>query len=306
MREIEWPAWLEVSDEVGDALRSARPLVALESTVLAHGLPRPRNLEVALALETLVRQAGAVPATIAVIEGRARVGLATAQLERIALDDGVHKLSTRDLPLALARRSTGATTVASTAFLATRAGISVFATGGIGGIHRGAPPDVSADLVELGRTPIVVVCAGAKSILDLPATREALETLGVLVLGWRTDELPAFYSRSSGLPVDGRVEDASGVARIWEAQRAIGIAAACLVCAPIPDEHALDQQQADSAIVEAVAEARSRGISGKAITPHLLRRLAEVTGGKSLEANVALLENNTRIAAAIAAAMAAS
>lgn len=296
--------WMEISPEVADALAETRPVVALESTVLAQGLPRPRNLEVGRELETIVRAAGAVPATIALLDGKVRVGLDDAGLERIATSDGVEKLSTRDLPVALARHAPGATTVAATAHLAVRAGIPVFATGGIGGVHRGSPPDLSADLTELRRTPILVVCAGAKSILDLPATRELLETLGILVLGWRTDRFPAFYTSDSGLGVDARVDDAAEAASVVAKHGEIGAPGAILLCVPIPAESALDPAEVDAVIGEALAEASSEGIRGKAITPYLLKRVAERSGGASLEANVALLRNNVRVASEVAVARA--
>ncbi|HEX2091355.1 MAG TPA: pseudouridine-5'-phosphate glycosidase, partial [Longimicrobiaceae bacterium] len=239
---------IRVSLEVREALRARRPVVALESTVLAHGLPRPRNLEVGRALEEEVRAGGAVPATVGVTGGAPRVGLDAEELERMATADGVLKLSTRDLPVAVARRADGATTVASTMWLAHRAGVAVFATGGIGGVHRGEARDVSADLTELGRTPMVVVCAGAKAVLDLPATREALETAGVLVVGWRTDELPAFYSAGSGLLVDVRVEDAGEVAALWRAHRELDAPGALLLCVPPPAAEALDADEVGGAI----------------------------------------------------------
>jgi len=280
-------------------------VVALESTVLAHGLPWPQNLELGRAMEADVRAGGAVPATVAVLGGVARVGLSAAELEHVASADGVLKLSTRDLPAAVAAGADGATTVASTMWLAERAGVAVFATGGIGGVHRGELPDVSADLTELRRTSMLVVCAGAKSILDLPATREALETAGVLVLGWQTDELPAFYSRSSGLPVDRRVDDAAEAASIWRAHRALRMPGSVLVCVPPPETDALDAAEIETAIGRALAAAGREGVPGKAITPFLLRAVAEETGGRSLAANIALLRNNARVAASLAAALTA-
>lgn len=296
---------LEVSPEVRAALDAGRPVVALESTVLAHGLPRPRNLEVGLALEAEVRGGGATPATVGVLGGVHRVGLSPAEVERMATADGVLKLSTRDLPVAAARGADGATTVAATMWLARAAGVPVFATGGIGGVHRGEARDVSADLTELGRTPMVVVCAGAKAILDLPATREALETAGVLVAGWRTDELPAFYSAESGLGVDVRAEGAAEVAALWRAHRALGLPGALLLCVPPPAEHAIPAADVAAAIGWALRRADEQGIRGKEVTPFLLRAVAEETGGRSLEANVALLRRNARVAAEVAAAIAA-
>lgn len=295
---------IRVSEEVRTALAEGRPVVALESTVLAHGLPRPRNLEVGRVLEAEVRAGGAVPATVAVLAGVPVAGLAAAELERVANADGVLKLSTRDLPLAVARAADGATTVAATSWLAHRAGIEVFATGGIGGVHRGEPRDVSADLTELGRTPLVVVCAGAKSILDLPATREGLETAGVAVLGWRTDEFPGFYARETGLAVDARVEGAEEVAAVWRARRALGTPGALLLCVPPPEESALPADRVAEAIEGALEEARAAGVGGKEVTPFLLGAVARLTGGRSLEANVALLRRNARVAAEVAAAVA--
>lgn len=273
--------------------------------MLAHGLPRPYNLEVARALEAEVRAGGAVPATVAVLGGAPRVGLAADEVERIARGEGVLKLSTRDLPLARARRRDGATTVAATMWLARRAGIAVFATGGIGGVHRGRPPDVSADLAELGRTPVLVVCAGAKAILDLPATREALERAGVLVVGWRTDELPAFYSRESGLPVDARVESAAEAAALWQAHCELQVPGGMLLCVPPPAESALPAAEVEAAVERALRQAAAAGVRGKESTPFLLRAVAEATGGRSLDANVALLRQNARLGAEIAVALAA-
>ena len=289
--------WIHPSEEVASALAEHRPVVALESTVIAHGLPRPANLETARALEEIVRAAGAVPATIAVLDGVARAGLSPLELERVAMAEKIEKLSTRELPTAIARRSSGATTVASTMFIARAAGIDVFATGGIGGVHHGTPLDVSADLVELGRTTMLVVCAGAKSILDLPATREALESLGVLVVGWRTDDFPAFYTPASGLSVDARVESAGELAAIWKAHRRVGGPGAILTCAPIPDEAALPEERLDAALDAAFRDAEQSGIRGKEITPFLLRAIVAETGGESLQANIALLRNNVEVAA---------
>lgn len=296
---------MRISEEVRRAVLAGAPVVALESTVVAHGLPRPRNLEIGLALEAEVRAAGAIPATVAILEGEPWVGLDAAQLARIAGEEAVMKLSTRDLPIAAVRRADGATTVASTMWLAARAGVAVFATGGIGGVHRGEPLDVSADLTELGRTPMIVVCAGAKAILDLPATREALETAGVLVVGWRTDELPAFYSAESGLGVDVSVSDAGGVAELWRAHRHLDAPGAILVCVPPPAEAAIPAAEIEREISRGLDLARSQGVRGKAVTPFLLREIARLTGGRSLEANVALLLNNARIGGEIAVAVGA-
>jgi pseudouridine-5'-phosphate glycosidase len=295
---------IRTSPAVAEALAGRRPVVALESTVLAHGLPRPRNLQVGLAMEDAVAAAGAVPATVGVVAGVPRVGMDRAQVERLATADGVLKLSTRDLALPVARGTDGATTVAATMWLAARAGVQVFATGGIGGVHRGEARDVSADLTELGRTSMLVVCAGAKSVLDLPATREALETAGVLVVGFGTDELPAFYAARSGIAVDARVDDAAQAAALWRAHRGLGVPGAVLLCVPPPTEHALQSAEVDGAIAAALEQARRQGVRGKEVTPFLLRAVAEATGGRSLEANVVLLLNNAHVAASVAVALA--
>ena len=297
---------IHTSAAVADALEARRGVVALESTVIAHGLPHPRNLQVARELEDEVRAHGAVPATVGVVAGRPIVGLSAADVERLGTAEGVLKLSTRDLAVPVARGLDGATTVAATMWLAHRAGVAVFATGGIGGVHRGEAHDVSADLTELGRTPMVVVCAGAKAILDLAATREALETAGVLVVGYGTDELPAFYSRESGIPVDVRADTADEVAALWRAHRSLAAPGALLLCVPPPAGHALPAAEVERAIGDALREAEARGIRGKEVTPFLLSSVAERTGGRSLEANVALLRNNARTAAAVAAAMASA
>jgi pseudouridine-5'-phosphate glycosidase len=295
---------IQLSPPVRQALEQRRAVVALESTVIAHGLPHPRNLQVAAALEAEVAAAGAVAATVGVLGGQPWVGLDEDQIHHLGTAPGVLKLSTRDLAVPLARGGDGATTVAATMWLARRAGVAVFATGGIGGVHRGDGSDVSADLTELGRTPMLVVCAGAKAILDLAATREALETAGVLVAGWGTDELPAFYSRLSGLGVDVRVEGAREMAELWRAHRALGAPGAILLCVPPPAEHALPAAEVAEAIAAALGEAESRGVHGKEVTPFLLGAVAERTGGRSLEANVALLRQNARIAGEVAVAVA--
>lgn len=294
---------LVVSGEVRNAVEGGGPVVALESTVLAHGLPHPLNLEVGHIVESDVRDGGALPATVGVIGGMPTVGLSSGEIGQLATADGVLKLSTRDLPLAAARHANGATTVAATMWLASRAGIQVFATGGIGGVHRGTSGDVSGDLTELGRTPMIVVCAGAKAILDLPATREALETFGVLVVGWRTDAFPAFYTESSGLSVDVRVDTAAELAAIWSAHRDLEVPGALLLCVPPPAQHTLSGAEIEAAIRGAIERAERDGVRGKEITPFLLRTVAEATGGRSLDVNVALLRNNVRIAVEIAVAL---
>jgi len=278
-------------------------VVALESTLITHGLPRPKNLEVARALEATIRESEAVPATVAILGGQITVGLTEEQLVHLAEAEDVRKCSRRDLPIVVGRGEDGATTVAGTMMAAHMAGIRVFATGGIGGVHRGHPFDVSADLLELGRTPVTVVCAGAKAILDLPLTLEVLETQGVPVVGYGTNEFPAFYSRSSGLPVDVRCDMPEEVAAILRARDALKLPGGILVAVPVPPEDELPASEAEDAIVRALAEAEAQGIIGKAVTPFLLARVSEITGETSLRANVALLLNNARVASAIAAAL---
>jgi pseudouridine-5'-phosphate glycosidase len=295
---------LKISAEVSDALRDGRPVVALESTVIAHGLPQPQNLKTAVRLESIVRAGGAVPATIAVFDGEFCVGLDRSQIERLAADKTIRKISRRDLPLAAAQKLDCATTVATTIFIANRAGIKVMATGGIGGVHRGFSADVSADLPELTRTPITVVCSGAKIVLDLPRTREWLETHGVTVLGWQCDEMPAFYARSSGLEIDARVETAQDVVSIAAARDDLGLESSILLTVPVPVEFEMDRAELEAMLSGALKLADEQGIGGKAITPFLLGRMSKHSGGKTLAANIALLENNTRVAADIAAAFA--
>jgi pseudouridine-5'-phosphate glycosidase len=289
--------------EVSDALDAGRPVVALESTLIAHGLPRPENLEVARAVEQVVREEGAVPATIAVVEGMVRVGLDREGLETIASDDGVVKCGARDLAVVMARRATGATTVAATATLAVRAGISVFATGGLGGVHREAREswDESADLTTLGQCPITVVCAGVKSLLDVEATLERLETLNVTLLGYRTDRFPGFYLADSGFPVPWRVESPEEVADVHHARAELGLGA-IVVANPI--EEPLDAELHERVLQSALEAAEREGIRGKDITPFLLERFHRETGGASLEANVRLVLRNAALAAQIARAVA--
>ncbi|MCR8723927.1 pseudouridine-5'-phosphate glycosidase [Frigidibacter sp. ROC022] len=293
-----------LSPEVAEARSRNRPLVALESTIITHGMPWPRNLETAKAVEDEVRGAGAVPATIAVLEGRLHVGLTGAQLESLAQAREVAKLSRADLAVAMARGQTGATTVAATMIAAHQAGIAVFATGGIGGVHRGAELsfDISADLQELAQTPVTVVCAGAKAILDLPKTLEVLETLGVPVIAVGQDELPAFWSRDSGLQAPLRIDDPAGIAAAARQRAALGLPGGQLVANPIPPESEIPQNVIGPWIEAALAEAESRGIGQKAVTPFLLQRIFELSDGASLEANIALVLNNARLAARIAAA----
>jgi pseudouridylate synthase len=289
--------------EIDIAVRMAKSVVALESTVIAHGLPRPLNLETAQKLETIVSHSGAMPATVGILGGKLKVGLEADEIRKLAEDDHIRKVSTRDLPLAVAQRWDGATTVATTCWIAHRAGVKVFATGGIGGVHRGSLPDVSADLPELARTPIVVVCSGAKIVLDLPATREWLETHGVTVVGYECDEFPAFYSRRSGLPVDVRVNTAAEVAAIFRAQQELGIESALLVTVPVPEQFEVPHEQLHAVLDQALQSAERQGITGRELTPFLLSQMAERSSGVTLRANVALLENNARVAAQIALAL---
>jgi len=295
-----------LSEEVKTALDEQRAVVALESTVIAHGLPRPQNLATARRLEEIVRETGATPATIAVMRGKLCVGLDSKQLQYLAEMDGIHKLSRRDLSIAVARHWDGATTVATTMWIAHRAGIKVFATGGIGGVHRGSLPDVSADLPELARTPMIVVCSGAKIVLDLPATREWLETNGVTVVGYSCEELPAFYSRRSGLPVDMRADAPDEIAQLALAHRALAMEGAILVNVPVPEEAEVPQRLLQQTLDEALQEAVGQNISGRDLTPFLLSRMAERSDGATLRANISLLENNARVASQIATAVSSS
>jgi pseudouridine-5'-phosphate glycosidase len=295
--------FLNIAPEIAQAISDGRPVVALESTVIAHGLPRPQNLETAHRLQEIVRESGAVPATIAIIAGKLTIGLSDDEIQLLAERIGIRKISTRDIPIAVAEGWDGATTVASTTWIAHRAGLKVFATGGIGGVHRGSLPDVSADLPELARTPIVVVCSGAKIVLDLPATREWLETHAVTVVGYQCDELPAFYSRASGLRVDVRADDAVAVANIFRAQRSLGIESALVLAVPVPAKFEVATEELQQVLTTALEDAEWKEISGPELTPFLLRQMAERSGGATLRANVALLENNVRVAALIASAI---
>lgn len=296
---------LDVHPEVAAALAAGQPVVALESTIIAHGMPWPQNFETAQRVEAAVRDEGAVPATIAVLQGRLKAGLSSADTERLARGgQAIAKLSRRDLPLVVAERGDGATTVAATMIVAAQAGIRLFATGGIGGVHRGAETsfDISADLQELARTPVAVVCAGAKAILDLKLTLEYLETHGVPVLGYGTDELPAFYSRDSGLKLDRRLDTPQAIAEVLKAKWALGLDGGVVIANPIAPEHAMPRARIDAAIEQALHEAQEQGIAGKASTPFLLARVSELTGGDSLASNIALVLSNARLAARIAAA----
>ena len=296
--------YLDISPEVKQALADGRPVVALESTIISHGMPYPKNVETALLVEKTIRENGAVPATIAIIGGRLKAGLSPEEIEYLGKSGRkVAKASRRDLAAIVARGADGATTVTTTMIIAHMAGISVFATGGIGGVHRGAETtmDISADLEELAGTPVMVVCAGAKSILDLGLTLEYLETKGVPVIGYGTDELPAFYTRSSGFGVDYRVDSPAELAAMFKAQQELGVKGGMLVTNPIPEQYAMDKAVIDAAIDQAIAESVEKGIHGKETTPFLLARVVELTGGDSLESNIQLVLNNAVVASRTAA-----
>lgn len=299
--------YLQVSPEVRAALDENKPVVALESTIISHGMPYPQNVQTAMQTQSIVRQAGAVPATVAILDGKLRVGLQDSEIDALGKKGlAVHKASRRDLGVLVARGEDGATTVAATMIMAHMAGVSVFATGGVGGVHRGAETtmDISADLDELSRTPTLVVCAGAKSILDLGLTLEYLETKGVPVVGYGTEELPAFYTRQSGYKVDYRMDTPGQVAAAFGAQRALGLSGGMLLTCPIPEAYAMPADVIAKAIDEAVAEADLKGVKGKDITPFLLDKVKQITAGKSLEANIQLMYNNANIAAQVAVALA--
>ena len=296
--------YLDISPEVQQALADGKPVVALESTIMSHGMPYPKNVETAMLVEKTIRDNGAVPATIAIIGGRLKAGLSPEEIEYLGKSGRkVAKVSRRDLAAIVARGADGATTVTTTMIIAHMAGIKVFATGGIGGVHRGAETtmDISADLEELAGTPVMVVCAGAKSILDLGLTLEYLETKGVPVIGYGTDELPAFYTRSSGFGVDYRVDTPAQLAAMFKAQQELGMKGGMLVTNPIPEQYAMDKAVIDAAIEQAVAESKEQGIHGKETTPFLLARVVELTGGDSLESNIQLVLNNAIVASKTAA-----
>jgi pseudouridine-5'-phosphate glycosidase len=298
----EIPSWIQASPRIRHAISSGDPIVALESSLIAQGLPKPVNLEIALQLQAKIKAAGVEPATVALINGEVRLGLSSEELEQLALADDVHKISRRDFGPAIAKKWTGGTTVAGTMLVACAAGIRLFATGGIGGVHRGNTSDVSTDLTELARTPIAVVCSGAKSILDLPKTLERLETYGVPVIGWRTDEFPAFLVRSSDLPVSIRAESEVDVVEILYRHWEVGGKGA-LICLPCPEDAAIDPKVFNPALEQAEDEAGQKKISGKALTPFLLHRLSELTNGATLHANLALILENALVTAQIAKAL---
>ena len=303
---MEMNQYLDVNPEVEEAIKSGKPVVALESTIISHGMPYPKNVETAFRVEQMIRDNGAVPATIAVIGGRLKAGLTHDEIEHLGkAGRNVAKASRRDLPALVARKADGATTVTTTMIIAHMAGIQIFATGGIGGVHRGAETtmDISADLEELAQTPVMVVCAGAKSILDLGLTLEYLETKGVPVIGYGTDELPAFYTRSSGFGVDYRVNTPEELAEMFRAQRDLGYRGGMLVTNPIPEEYSMDKAVIDAAIEEALKQCKEQGIKGKETTPFLLAKVVELTGGDSLESNIRLVLNNAKVAALTAAAL---
>ncbi|SDI06822.1 pseudouridine-5'-phosphate glycosidase [Vibrio xiamenensis] len=295
--------YLDIHPEVAEALAQNRPVVALESTIISHGMPYPQNVETALKVSNTVRESGAIPATIAIIHGRLKVGLEPSEIELLGKAGlSVTKVSRRDIPFVVASGAHGATTVAATMILAEMAGVKVFATGGIGGVHRGAQTsfDVSADLQELAQTSVAVVCAGAKSILDLGLTLEYLETHGVPVIGYQTESLPAFYTQTSDFNVDYRLDSAKTIADVLKAKQQLGLKGGAVIANPIPSEYAMPQQEIDAAINQALREAEQQGIHGKASTPFLLARVCELTGGDSLASNIQLVLNNARLASAIA------
>lgn len=299
--------YLDVSPEVVAAVREGKPVVALESTIISHGMPYPQNVETALEVERIIRECGAVPATIAIIGGRMKAGLSGEEIEHLGKKGhDVAKASRRDLAVIAAREEDGATTVTTTMIIAHMAGIKVFATGGIGGVHRGAETtmDISADLEELGQTPVMVVCAGAKSILDLGLTLEYLETKGVPVIGYGTRELPAFYTRKSGFAVDYQIDTPEELAAAFHASQALGLRSGMLVTNPIPEEYAMDPEVINRAIDQAIAEAKEQGVHGKETTPFLLARVKDLTGGDSLDSNIQLVFNNARVAARTAVELA--
>ena len=292
--------YLDVNPEVAEAIANGKPVVALESTIISHGMPYPQNVETALNVERIIRENGAVPATIAIIGGRLKAGLTAEEIEYFGKKgQGIAKASRRDLAVLCARGEDGATTVTTTMIIAHMAGIKIFATGGIGGVHRGAETtmDISADLEELGQTPVMVVCAGAKSILDLGLTLEYLETKGVPVIGYGTEKLPAFYARESGFGVDYRIDDAQELAKAFKTQNELGFQAGMLVANPIPEQYAMPLETITAAIDQAIAESVEQGVKGKETTPFLLARVAELTGGNSLESNIQLVYNNAKLAA---------
>ena len=300
-----YSSYLDIKPEVAKALEEGKPVVALESTIIAHGMPYPKNVETAIRVEEVIREGGAVPATIAIIDGRIKIGLSKEEIEYLGTADNVLKVSRRDFPFAISKKLAGATTVAGTMIAANMAGIKLFVTGGIGGVHRGAGEsfDISADLEELKMTDVAVVCAGVKSILDIGATLEYLETAGVPIVTFGADEFPAFYSRRSGFAAECRIDDAKDVAEMLRAKEALGLRGGMLIACPVPEEDEIPYEKMDGVIKEALAECEKQGVKGKRITPFLLSKVKDLTRGSSLEANIRLVLNNARIGAEIAANM---
>ena len=301
---MELGKWMDISEEIQNSIKENGPVVALESTIISHGMPFPQNLETALEVERIIRKEGAIPATIAVVEGRIKLGLSNLELEQFAQGTKTVKVSSRDLPLVLSQKQDGGTTVAATMICARMAGISVFVTGGIGGVHRGSEKtmDISGDLMELARTNVAVVCAGIKSILDIPRTLEYLETQGVPVIGYRTDEFPAFYTTTSGYSVQSRINTAEEIARCMKVKWELGLEGGMVIANPVLREDAMDEEVIEEAITKSLKEASEKGIDGKAVTPFLLERISQLTDGESLKTNIALVCNNALVGAKIASA----
>ena len=301
---MELGKWMDISEEIQNSIKENGPVVALESTIISHGMPFPQNLETALEVESIIRKEGAIPATIAVLEGRIKIGLSNLELEQFAQGTKTVKVSSRDVPLVLSQKQDGGTTVAATMICARMAGISVFVTGGIGGVHRGSEKtmDISGDLMELARTNVAVVCAGIKSILDIPRTLEYLETQGVPVIGYRTDEFPAFYTTTSGYSVQSRINTAEEIARCMKVKWELGLEGGLVIANPVLREDAMDEVVIEEAITKSLKEASEKGIDGKAVTPFLLERISQLTDGESLKTNIALVCNNALLGARIASA----
>ena len=301
---MELGKWIDISEEIQNSIKKNGPVVALESTIISHGMPFPQNLETALEVESIIRKEGAIPATIAVVEGRIKIGLSNLELEQFAQGTKTVKVSSRDVPLVLSQKQDGGTTVAATMVCARMAGISVFVTGGIGGVHRGSEKtmDISGDLMELARTNVAVVCAGIKSILDIPRTLEYLETQGVPVIGYRTDKFPAFYTTTSGYSVQSRINTAEEIARCMKIKWELGLEGGLVIANPVLREDAMDEEVIEEAIIKSLKEASENGIDGKAVTPFLLERISQLTGGESLKTNIALVCNNALVGAKIASA----
>jgi len=301
---MEFSKWIDISEEIQDSINGNGPVVALESTIISHGMPFPQNLETALEVENIIRKEAAIPATIAVIEGRVKIGLSNLQLEQFAQEKKTVKVSSRDLPFALSQKQHGGTTVAATMICARMAGISVFVTGGIGGVHRGGEKtmDISGDLMELSRTNVAVVCAGIKSILDIPRTLEYLETQGVPVIGYRTNEFPAFYTTTSGYYVQSRINSAEEIARCMKVKWGLGLEGGLVIANPVLREYAMNEILIEEAITKSLKEVSEKGVDGKSVTPFLLERVSQLTDGESLKTNIALIFNNALLGAKIASA----